>query len=52
MSTIQEVRAAEKKVQVILRELRKTDLTNRDDLHERLAQATDEYVNAVSELRM
>lgn len=52
VSTIQEVRAAEKKVQEILRELKKTDLTSRDDLHEQLRQATEEYVKAVSELRM
>jgi hypothetical protein len=50
MSTIEEVRVAEKKVQDILRELKKTGLTSRDDLHQKLTQATDAYVKAVSEL--
>jgi len=47
MSSIQEVQAAEKKVQAVLRELKKTDLTSRDDLHQQLAEATDEYVKAI-----
>ena len=50
MSTIQEVRAAEKRVQEILRELKSTDLTSRDDLHQQLRKATDEYVKAVAKL--
>jgi hypothetical protein len=52
MSTIQIVRAAEKKVQEVLRELNKTDLTSRDDLHQQLTEATDEYVKAVSKLKV
>ena len=52
MSTIQQVQAAEQKVQEVLRELKKTDLTSRDDLHEQLTEATDEYVKAASELEM
>ena len=52
MSSIQEVQAAEKKVQAVLRELRKTDLTSRDDLHQQLARATDEYVKAIAELKI
>ena len=52
MSTIQEVRSAEKKVQEVLRELKKTDLTSREDLHQQLKDATDEYLKAVSELKI
>jgi len=52
MSSIQEVQAAEKKVQAVLRELKKTDLTSRDDLHQQLARATDEYVKAIDELKI
>ena len=52
MSSIQEVQAAEKKVQAVLRELRKTDLTSRDDLHQQLARATDEYVKAIADLKI
>jgi len=52
MSSIQEVQAAEKKVQAVLRELKKTDLTSRDDLHQQLTEATDEYVKAIAELKI
>ena len=52
MSTIDEVRAAEKKVQEVLRELKKIDLNSRDDLHQRLRTATDEYIKAISRLRV
>ena len=52
MSSIQEVQAAEKKVQAVLRELKKTDLTSRDDLHQQLAEATDEYVKAIADLKV
>ena len=52
MSSIQEVQAAEKKVQAVLRELKKTDLASRDDLHQQLARATDEYVKAIAELKI
>ena len=52
MSSIQEVQAAEKKVQAVLRELKKTDLTSRDDLHKQLAEVTDEYVKAIADLKV
>jgi hypothetical protein len=52
MSSIQEVQAAEKKVQAVLRELKKTDLTSRDDLHQQLAESTDEYVKAIADLKV
>ena len=52
MASIQEVQVAEKKVQAVLRELKKADLTSRDDLHQQLAEATDEYVKAVADLKM
>ncbi|MFL6303019.1 MAG: hypothetical protein ACJ72H_05705 [Candidatus Sulfotelmatobacter sp.] len=52
MSSIQEVQAAEKKVQAVLRELKKPDLTSRDDLHQQLVRATDEYVKAIAELKI
>jgi uncharacterized protein YdcH (DUF465 family) len=38
MSSIQEVQAAEKKVQAVLRELKKADLTSRDELHQQLTE--------------
>jgi len=43
MSTIEEVRVAENKVQDVLHELKKTNLTSRDDLHQQLTQATEAY---------
>jgi hypothetical protein len=52
MLSIQEVEAAEKKVQAVLRELKKTDLKSRDDLHQQLAEATDEYVKAIADLKI
>ena len=52
MSSIQEVQVAEKKVQAVLRELKKTDLASRDDLHKQLAEGTDEYVKAVADLKI
>ena len=51
MSTIEEVREAEKRVQAVLRELKKTDLTSRDDLHVQLTDATEEYTRAIRELK-
>ena len=51
-SSIQEVQVAEKKVQAVLRELKQTDLTSRDDLHQQLAEATDEYVKAIADLKI
>jgi hypothetical protein len=52
MSSIQEVQVAEKRVQTVLRELKNTDLASRDDLHQQLAEVTDEYVKAVSDLKV
>jgi hypothetical protein len=52
MSSIQEVQAAEKRVQAVLRELTEIDLTSRDDLHQQLAEATDEYVKAIAGLKL
>jgi hypothetical protein len=50
MSTMEDVRVAEKKMKDILAALRKDDLLNSDDLHEDLRTATDEYAKAVREL--
>jgi hypothetical protein len=51
MSTIEEVRAAEKKVQKILDALKKVDARDAEDLSAELTKATDEYAKAVRELR-
>jgi hypothetical protein len=50
MSTIEEVRAAEKKVQKILDALKKADARDANDLSAELQKATDEYARAVREL--
>ena len=50
MSHPDDVRAAEKRVQEILRALKETDLVSRDDLHDQLRKATDEYTKVVAEL--
>jgi cytidylate kinase len=50
MSTIQEVRAAEEKVNHILDELRKADAQDPNRLSAELNCATDEYARAVREL--
>lgn len=50
MSTTDDVRAAEKRVQQILRALKETDFAGPDDLHDELRKATDEYNKAVAEL--
>ena len=50
MSTIEEVRAAEKKVQKILDALKKADARDANDLSAELQTATDEYTRAVREL--
>ena len=50
MSTIEEVRAAEKKVQKILDALKKADAGDANDLSAELQKATDEYARAVREL--
>ncbi len=51
MTTIERVREAEKKLQDILRELKSKSMDGPDELHERLAKATDEYVKAVADLK-
>src|ERR1700690_1787785 len=51
VSTIEEVRAAEKKVQKILDALKKVDAGDAEDLSAELTKATDEYAKAVRELR-
>jgi len=50
MSTIDEVRAAEKRVQEILEALKKADAADPDYLGVELQKATDEYARAVREL--
>jgi hypothetical protein len=50
MSTIEDVRAAEKKVKDILSVLRTAGLVGPDELHEDLRKATDEYTKAVRDL--
>ena len=51
MSTIEEVRTAEKKVQKVLDALRKADARDAEGLSAELTKATDEYAKAVRELR-
>jgi len=50
MSTIEEVRAAEKRVQKILDALKKADAQDPNHLSDELKKATDEYARAVREL--
>jgi len=50
MSTIEEVSAAEKKVQKVLDALKKADARDANDLSAELQKATDEYARAVREL--
>jgi len=50
MSTIEEVRLAEKKVRAIVEELRKEGAADPAHLNEQLRKATDEYAKAVREL--
>jgi hypothetical protein len=52
MSTIDEVRAAEKTVQDILERLRRTGAEDPDHLSEELVKATDAYAKAVRELKV
>jgi hypothetical protein len=47
MSTIQDVRAAEKKVQEVLETLKKADAQDPNHLSVELRNATDEYARAV-----
>jgi len=50
MSTIEEVRIAEKRVKEVLDELKKTDAQDPNSLGAKLMSATDEYARAVREL--
>jgi hypothetical protein len=50
MSTIQEVRAAETRVQKVLDALKKADARDANDLRAELKKSTDEYARAVREL--
>lgn len=51
MSTIEEVRAAKKKAQRILEELKKAKAEDPNHLTAELLKATDEYSKAVRELK-
>lgn len=51
MSTIEEVRAAEKRVQEVLDALKKPGAQDPNHLTTDLQKATDEYARAVRELR-
>ena len=50
MSTTEEVRAAEKRVRVVLDALRKAGALDPSHLSEELKKATDEYAKAIREL--
>jgi hypothetical protein len=50
MSTIEEVRAAERRVQKVLDALKKADARDANNLGAELQKATDEYARAVREL--
>ena len=52
MSTIEEVRAAEKKVDAVVEALRKVGAQDPDRLYAALQHATEEYAVAVRELEM
>jgi len=51
MSTIEEVRAAEKRVQQVLDALKKAGAQDPNHLSAELRNATEEYARAVRELR-
>jgi hypothetical protein len=52
MSTIEEVKAAETRVQQLLEALKKADARDSNDLSCELQRATDEYARAVRELSL
>ena len=52
MSTIEEVKAAEKRLQEILEVLRAAGSVVPENFSEELRKATDEYARAVRELRV
>lgn len=51
MSTIEDVRTAEKKLQKILDALKKAGANDPENLTQQLVSATDEYAKAVLELK-
>ncbi len=51
MSTIEEVRAAETRVQELLDALRKAEAEDQNHLSDELKTATDQYARAVRELK-
>jgi len=51
MSTIQDVRVAERKVQEILNELKDAGANDPQNLTQKLMAASDEYAKAVRELK-
>lgn len=51
MSTIHDVRAAEKKVQEILDALRNAGASDPENFRQKLVSARDEYAKAVRELK-
>jgi len=51
MSTIQDVRAAEKKLHEILDALKKIGANDPENLTQQLSSASDEYAKAVRELK-
>ena len=51
MSTLQDVRAAEKKVQEILDALKNAGASNPENLMQKLASASDEYSKAIRDLK-
>ncbi len=51
MSTIEEVRAAEKRVQQVLDALRKAGALDQNHVSDELKKATDEYARLVRELK-
>jgi hypothetical protein len=51
MSTLEEVRAAEKKLRELVERLKNTDAADADNLTAQLKQATDDYAKAVRALR-
>ena len=51
MSTLEEVRAAEKRMKELTERLRNVDAADADNLTAKLKQATDDYAKAVRSLR-
>ena len=52
MSTIEEVRAAEKKLQELVNALRKSGANDPDNLNIQVMKASEEYARAVRELEL